>query len=180
MVTHYNINNVFFRLPFGINNSHDLILVASEKQSICQDIKWHNRWSVVLKQHNNWPNRWIFRRNFLQKTWGRIFLGGLGERSGFPKFLGGKFLCVFLVGRWILILRCWHNASMFVGFILTSHHLGVVPFHRFQRNTRSHGTNDIFAYLIDPIKMNHSCRWIYHSHGSVWFSDAYHIWHIYL
>ena len=48
-----------------------------------------------------------FRRNFCAKDLGSdIFWGVLGERSGFPKFLGGKFLCVFLVGRWILMLRC--------------------------------------------------------------------------
>lgn len=94
---HTYINNVFFfRLPVGIiNTSHNFILVASEKHNICQDIKWHNRWNVVLKQHNNWPNRWVSVDFFCERLGVGNFFGVWRRGQVSQSFWEGSFYVFF-------------------------------------------------------------------------------------
>ena len=54
------------------------------------------------------------------------------------------------------LIRCYNNNRTWVGWFFNISH------------SRIHGTNGIFIYLPTnlPYKINHSCRQIYHSHGS--------------
>lgn len=180
MATHLYKQHFFFRLPVGINTIHTtLFWVASEKQNICQDIKWHNRWNVVLKQHNNWPNRWVSGDKILCERRGvGHFFWGVGGEVRFPKVLGREvFMCFFWLegGFW------YYDVDITPLCLLDLYwHLIILEWFLFIDSKEIPGSmgRTYICLLIDPIKMNHSCRWIYHSHGSEWFSDTYHIYDV--
>lgn len=109
MATHLYKQHFFFPSSCWYkHNSHDFILGRFRKaehlpgHQVAQQMERGFEAAQQLAQQVS-----VRRQNSLRKTWGRtFFLGCWGRGQVSQSSWDGSFYVFFLVGRWILILRC--------------------------------------------------------------------------